>query len=100
MLAIGDGLAGLIGRSHGGKGYKIWGGTKSFLGNSIFFATALVMTSIFWYYTQGALSIGPIAIVILFSMLLTIIESAFAGGFDNLAVPLASGWVAYLILVL
>ena len=33
ILALGDGLAGLVGHAFGGRGYRIWHGRKSLVGN-------------------------------------------------------------------
>jgi phytol kinase len=100
ILAFSDGLAGLLGRTFGGEGYKIVGGTKTILGNAVFFTTTLVILATFWWLSSPAeeaiVSVLPILIV--GSLLLTTVEAALAGGFDNLAVPLAAAWVASLLL--
>jgi len=98
VLALGDGLAGLVGRTFGGEGYRILGGTKSLIGNVTFFVVALFLTAGFWFYSQSAPFKDGLAIILLASLLMTLVEAALAGGFDNLAVPLFAGWVAYLIL--
>ncbi|HEX9594743.1 MAG TPA: hypothetical protein VF996_01270 [Candidatus Saccharimonadales bacterium] len=99
ILAFSDGLAGLLGRTFGGEGYKIVGGTKTILGNAVFFTTTLVILATFWWLSSPAeeaiVSVLPILIV--GSLLLTTVEAALAGGFDNLAVPLAAAWVASLL---
>ena len=99
VLAFSDGLAGLIGRTFGGEGYKIVGGTKTILGNAVFFATAfLIFTGVWWLNApldEGILSVLPI--LVFGSLLTTITEAALAGGFDNLAVPLMAAWVANLL---
>lgn len=100
VLAFSDGLAGLIGRTFGGQGYQIVGGTKSVLGNAVFFATALAILSGFWWLNSpGGESLADVWFMLAgLSLLLTVTEAALAGGFDNLAVPLAAAWAATLLI--
>ncbi|HEX9594744.1 MAG TPA: hypothetical protein VF996_01280 [Candidatus Saccharimonadales bacterium] len=100
ILAFSDGLAGLLGRTFGGEGYKIVGGTKTILGNGVFFMTTMVILTSFWWLNFPAEEawVSVLPILIGGSLLLTAVEAALAGGFDNLAVPLAGAWVASLLL--
>lgn len=97
ILAICDGVAGLAGRWWGGKGYPIWHGRKSLVGNMAFFLSALLLTTVFWTSTHG-FDFAIIPIAILLSFLLTIGETLFAGGFDNVAVTFSAALVAWFIL--
>jgi phytol kinase len=100
MLALADGMAGLIGRQFGGKGYKVWGGTKSLVGNLAFFVTAVFVLSAFVFVFMPGASNYIWITVIGASSLLTIIEAAFGGGFDNLAVPFATAIITSYMLTL
>lgn len=97
ILALGDGLAGLIGRAYGGQGYRIWHGRKSFIGNLAFFMAAVFITLAFWILVHGW-SLAILPIVVLLAALLTLLEALFAGGFDNVAVTLAAALSAWFIL--
>jgi len=99
ILAFSDGLAGLIGRTFGGEGYKIVGGTKTILGNSVFFITALgILLGCWWLNSEPSESLlGALPLLVGGSLLLTATEAALAGGFDNLGVPLMAAWVASLL---
>lgn len=98
ILALGDGLAGLLGREYGGKGYKIWHGSKSLLGNAVFFIIALFLILGLWTTTSDfTWSMLPIAILL--SLWLTFVETLFAGGFDNITVTFSAALVAWYILL-
>lgn len=97
MLALGDGLAGLVGRAYGGKGYRIWRGRKSIAGNAAFFIVASLLTLTFWSMIHGW-SLATLPIIVLLATLLTLIESLLAGGFDNLAVTFTAAITGWFIL--
>lgn len=97
VLALSDGLAGLIGRSFGGDGYKIWHGTKSILGNIVFFIVTACLLLSFWIIV-GTFNLTYVPLLLLFALILTVIETLLAGGFDNIAVPISSAIVAWFIL--
>jgi phytol kinase len=97
ILALGDGLAGLIGRAYGGQGYKIWRGHKSLIGNLAFFIAATFVTVAFWTIVNGwSLAVVPAAVLL--GLMLTLIEALLAGGFDNLAVTFAAALSAWFML--
>lgn len=100
MLALADGMAGLVGRQFGGKGYRVWGGTKSLAGNLAFFATAVFVLSAFVFVFMPDASNYVWISVLGASSLLTIIEATFGGGFDNLAVPFATAIITSYMLTL
>lgn len=99
MLAFGDGLAGLIGRAFGGRGYEILGGRKTILGNLTFFSVAVLLMVAFWSVTHPADPL-PWFMLLASSALLTVAEAIIGYGFDNIAVPFSAAWVATLILTL
>src|SRR5690606_14860292 len=100
VMAFSDGLAGLIGRTFGGNGYKIVGGTKSVLGNAVFFTTAFAILAVFWALNSPVYEsiLSALPLIMGGSLLLTATEASLAGGFDNLAVPLVAAWVASLLI--
>ena len=97
ILALGDGLAGLVGRAYGGEGYKIWRGRKSLTGNLAFMVAATFVTAAFWVIVHGwSWAVLPVAVLL--GLLLTLIETLLAGGFDNLAVTFAAALCAWFML--
>lgn len=95
MLAFADGLAGLVGRTFAKTQYQTIGGYKSWLGSSVFFVVALILNLGFWSVVQSGLM--PVTLLLGASALLTMLEAGFAGGFDNLIVPMGAAFVAQLI---
>ena len=100
MLALADGLAGLVGRQFGGEGYKVWGGTKTLIGNLTFFVTALFVLGAFVFVFMPGASNYIWITVLGGASLLTIIEASFGGGFDNLAVPFSTAIIVSYMLTL
>lgn len=100
MLALADGLAGLVGRQFGGEGYRVWGGTKSLIGNLTFFLTALFIMLAFVYVFVFEPTSQQWLLAIAGAAVLTVIEGSLGGGFDNLAVPLSTAVLASVILSL
>lgn len=99
ILALGDGLAGLIGHAFGGRGYRIWHGRKSVVGNLTFLVTATFVTTAFWWQVHGT-DISVIPVALLLSALLMLIETLLAGGFDNPAVTFSAAITGWFILSL
>ncbi len=99
VLALSDGLAGLFGRQYGGKGYKVWGGTKTIVGNTVFFLTTLFILVSFTLISISDPTLASWLIVGGGTILLTCVEAFFGGGFDNLAVPLVTSVLTYFLLI-
>lgn len=100
VLALSDGLAGLFGRQYGGDGYKVWGGTKSIVGNGVFFVTTLFILVSFVLISIPNPTLLVWFIVGMGTIALTGTEALLGGGFDNLAVPLLTSVFAYMLLSL
>ncbi len=98
VMALSDGLAGLLGQRYGGKGYKVWGGTKSLVGNAVFLVTTLFILVSFTLISIPSASMAVWLMVLGGSLLLTGVEAMFARGFDNLAVPLVTALIVALML--
>lgn len=99
VLALSDGLAGLFGRQYGGDGYKVWGGTKSLVGNAVFFVTTLFILVSFTMIAIPEPTATSWLIVGAGTIFLTCVEAFFGGGFDNLAVPLVTSVLTYMLLI-
>lgn len=99
VLALSDGLAGLFGRQYGGTGYKVWGGTKSLMGNAVFFATTLFILVSFTLISIPTADTTTWLLVFGGSLFLTGIEAIFGGGFDNLMVPIFTAFLTALLLM-
>lgn len=96
VLALSDGIAGLIGRKYGSNKYKITG-TKSIEGSLAFFLITLaILFGVLYLF--GSLSPNKILPVIGYSFLLALVEAIFSKGWDNLFIPIASGTILYFIL--
>lgn len=77
VMAIADGLAGLLGAHFGRKKYKIGSARKSYAGSGVFFVACLAI----------GLVVAPHAGIIVIAALLTFIEAASVRGIDNLLLP-------------
>ena len=96
VLALSDGIAGIVGMEYGGKKYIITG-NKTIVGSLTFFmVTVFVLSGVL--YISGALALDKVAVVLASSLLLTFVEAIFGKGWDNLFIPLASGVVLYFML--
>ena len=100
VLALSDGLAGLFGRQYGGKGYKVWGGTKSLVGNAVFFVTTLFILVSFTLISIPDADTAVWLLVFGGSVFLTCVEAFFGGGFDNLMVPVVTAVITASLLAL
>lgn len=98
VLALSDGLAGLFGRQYGGKGYRVWGGTKSLVGNAVFLVTTLFILASFVLISIPAPDSITWLMVVGSSLVLTGVEAFFGGGFDNLMVPVFTAFLTALLL--
>lgn len=90
ILALSDGLAGLIGRTFGSHQYAWFGVRKSYLGSAVFF----LITSFVSWQLLIASQIDPANAALgalIIAIPTTLLESAIGYGLDNFAVPLAAG---------
>ena len=96
-LALGDGLAGLIGRLFGKHHFSWFGADKTILGSIVFFAVTYVVAWHLLVASQLSIfdaSIG--ALILAFTTML--VEASIGYGFDNFGVPLSAG-VLFAVLV-
>ena len=89
-LAIGDGLAALVGVKYGKSNqYKVGDNIKSIAGSVAFFAVSVAIIATVYAINLDTVSVSGIAILLCLPLLVTLIENFFVGGLDNVLVPLA-----------
>jgi phytol kinase len=94
IMAWGDGLAALIGRSFGKHKYQLFGSNKSWEGSLTMTFVSFLVSSLILLDTQGnTWQIWVISIVI--SIFATILEAFSFLGIDNLTVPLGSAALTF-----
>ncbi len=86
VVGISDGCSALVGRRFGKHGYVVTG-KKTFEGSAAFFLCTL---AIFFIAAPGATAANLGA-----AFVLTLLEAAFARGFDNLVLPVATGMLVF-----
>ncbi len=94
-MALGDGLAAVVGKNIKSKQYKIGSSNKTLLGSITMFIVSLVIFIIFLYCYNVNLWIIKSIIV---AILITILEAISIKGTDNITVPLASSLIAYFLI--
>lgn len=99
IMATADPLAAIIGRKWAVKIYKIGNETKSFLGSTVFFITALVLSLILYnlLYPQKNIRFSVITSLFLISLISTITEAFSKNGLDNFTIPISALIVMELI---
>jgi phytol kinase len=93
VMAVGDGLAGLIGPLWPSPSWQVLGQRRSLLGTgTMALASGAVLTVL--KLASGGLSAGPSwPAVLLIAMAATLLEQLAVGGIDNLSVPLGVAWL-------
>ena len=89
VLALADGFAALIGKWYQGKRYNIFGGYKTYIGSYTFFVITLTLFLNFMVISSQV-TMEHLLIVSLGAVAVTATEALIAGGFDNIAIPVAS----------
>lgn len=85
VLAVSDGLAGLLGKYFGRKKFTVFNANKTYVGSLVFAASAAAI----------GLMIGlPLIIALGGAIVLTIIELVARRGIDNVLLPIAAGLIA------
>jgi phytol kinase len=95
-LAVGDGLAGGVGKRWGLHTFRISGGMKSIEGSFAMFGATFLITMVVLCTVAGWSPARGAASGLLVAAVVTIVEATIASGLDNLAVPI----VCWLILAL
>ncbi len=86
IMALADGLAAVFGKKFGKRRYYIPGGYKTFVGSAAFFGVTLALISTF-VILESSITPYTVAVILIGSLVLTIVEAVVSAGFDNLAVP-------------
>lgn len=86
ILALADAAAALIGTKFGDVHYHFFGGDKTITGSLAFFTVTLVLVTIF-AFSYGHPNTLALVMLPVTAWFLTGVEAVFAGGFDNLAIP-------------
>ncbi|KKT00870.1 MAG: Phosphatidate cytidylyltransferase [Candidatus Nomurabacteria bacterium GW2011_GWF2_43_8] len=97
ILGLSDGIAGVVGARYGKKKYSITG-TKTIEGSLIFFLITVLILFGALYISGTPLVFNNALFLFVGSLLLTIIEATFGGGWDNLFVPITAGSILYFAL--
>lgn len=94
VMAVGDGLAGLLGASIASPSWRIWGQRKSVVGTAAMLAAALMVLLLLRLATGS----GPeLPALLLIGLAAVLLEQCAVLGFDNLTVPVATGLLWHLL---
>nr|WP_199309361.1 diacylglycerol/polyprenol kinase family protein [Microcystis viridis] len=96
IMALGDGLAALVGQNFGQHPYKIFGSGKSLEGSLTMLGVSFLVSLIILSFVNG---INPpiILVSLLTAIGATILETFSKLGIDNLTVPVGSAAIAYFL---
>lgn len=94
VMALGDGLAGLLGPLVASASWSVWGQRKSVVGTAAMAGGSLTMLLVVRQLAAAAdmpsPSLGGLLAITLVAVLL---EQLAVAGFDNFSVPVVSGWL-------
>lgn len=87
ILAICDPIAGLTGKKWPIGEYHLFGKTKTLLGSSFFFVSALITSLSLLIFVEGTPFIEALFLSIIISSVTTVAEAFSHGGYDNFTIP-------------
>ena len=87
IMAFGDGLAGLVGKTFNSRSWFFLKQKKSLIGTLTMFLTSLIIVSSLGYATQNSLNLNYFTI----AFIATLLEQVSFLGIDNFIVPILSG---------
>ncbi len=94
VMAVGDGLAGLLGPLVRSPNWLVWGQRKSVVGTGAMAAGSLAMLLL---VRQLAIAAGlphpELPALLAITTTAVVLEQVAVGGLDNFTVPLAAGWL-------
>ena len=94
VMALGDGLAGLLGPLVISPSWCIWGQRKSVVGTAAMAAGSLLVLALLQQLAAaGGLAHPSAAGLLLITAAAVLLEQAAVAGIDNFSVPVASGWL-------
>ena len=99
VLGLSDGLAGYIGNIYGKRNYSVVGGNKTIEGSAIFFLFTIIIFMTYYLLYAVNISVSGVASLFIYAMGVTLIESIFSCGWDNLVIPITAGLFLLLIVL-
>lgn len=97
VLALSDGLAGLIGRLFGTHHYYLFGADKTIIGSTVFFTMTFIL--VFFILTnEGVATVTTLWQSAGIAAAVTVVEGSVGYGLDNFAVPLVTGGLLALVI--
>lgn len=95
VMAIGDGLAGVIGSWVPSPSWMLFGHRKSIVGTAVMTGAALLMLVMLAQFSPllGAGAPPPLGKLVAIAVIATSLEQLAWLGIDNLTVPIISGWL-------
>lgn len=96
IMALGDGLAALVGQNFGQHPYEIFGSRKSLEGSLTMLGISFLVSLIILAFVNG-INWQIILISLVVALTATILETFSKLGIDNLTVPLGSAAIAYFL---
>jgi phytol kinase len=94
VMALGDGLAGLVGPAVASPSWRILGERRSLAGTATMAITSLiVLLALSALGSALGMATPPLAAAAALALAATLLEQLAMGGLDNLSVPLVVGWL-------
>lgn len=95
VMALGDGLAAIIGKKVKSFEYKVGKTKKTLAGSSTMFFISFIIISVFLAYIKVPLWFIKSAVI---SLLVTILEAISIKGLDNITVPILTTLMVFLVI--
>lgn len=89
-LAVGDGLAGLVGERFARRRYRVFGSTKSLEGSGVFLIACTVIVATTLVVSDAYSWAHAVLLALLVASIVTVVEGLSTHGLDNVSVPLAT----------
>ncbi|MBM5807532.1 MAG: dolichol kinase [Cyanobacteria bacterium M_surface_10_m2_179] len=94
VMAVGDGLAGLIGPQLQSPRWRLFGQGKSLAGTlAMALGASGVLTLLAWAAQPGGLQAPALPNLLLIALIATALEQCSSYGIDNLTVPITTAWL-------
>jgi phytol kinase len=94
VMALGDGLAGLLGPLVPSASWSIWGQRKSVVGTGAMAGGSLAMLLLVQRLASAGGHPHPsLAGLLTITAIAVLLEQVAIAGFDNFSVPVVSGWL-------
>jgi phytol kinase len=94
VMALGDGLAGLVGPLVASPCWQVLGQRRSLVGTGLMAGVSLLVLGLMRSLLEGLdVAAPPWPAVVAIAMAATLLEQVAVGGIDNLSVPLGVAWL-------